>query len=732
MKKNSAKFIFVSFLVIANLIFIRFASAEQIYYPYPIVFVHGLNSSDGMWIGMRDDLRQYFRIAQGVGEYKYPGQTSEMNYFIGCDYGPQSNGYIPTIAKDILSLKIDKALSYYPPEIPEKERKVIIVCHSMGGLVTRSLLTNISAYQGKIYRVVFIDTPHLGSSYASVLWLLNEINEGNGRMDPPPKKILYHSFGAFSSFPFNNKESVEYGIISYKILNTRSNIWWLLKLIGLFGGPKPAGEAVRDLRTPAFTSYNATYSGLLSGLTVTESKSYSSTDTFLGQVNLYAPSDFKVITGKNTDGWKITEWGLAKLLKFSSPTFTFSDLAGEPQTIDNAVVNGDGIVTMSSQEAVTMDRVGKADYQVNGFHVGIADNAINETLQAIEDDPVIEKIYAIPEKWNATPADDSYNSYYLIFKVKDYLLADIEIETLTIDGKSIIPGDFKNGKPYNAIGQAFLKERICNGKDSPKETAGYHDIYDDSRNNDNIKYPTLMPGEFFIKTKISQDAQSLYIKIKNPAAQYNSDLTNPDKFTAKKTFYFMRPKVSASWYYGIRYLFGTLFAYYGMIDVPPYHELPPDYDPRYGPATLCARDAPFYFYIEDSPSRDIKLNIWLYDENFVDIPRKFENVYAGIPWSSQREVTLPDGKKLILYSGGFDNDHTFPVIWHGEKDSGGTVPPDTNDTSSVPYNLKVTAGFPDPTMPVSDSIIVLLGSKVAGIAADPTFIQPSRRESVTW
>ena len=64
-------------------------------------------------------------------------------------------------------------------------------------------------------------------------------------------------------------------------------------------------------------------------------------------------------------------------------------------------------------------------------------------------------------------------------------------------------------KPYYAIGKAFLKERDCNGEDSPNELAKYIDI------EGNEKYLKLKPGEFYIKTTIPLNAAYVKLKIKN-------------------------------------------------------------------------------------------------------------------------------------------------------------------------------------------------------------------------
>ncbi len=380
------KLVKMGILILAMLSYVRFASAEETYYPYPIVFVHGINSSDSMWIDMRDALRSHFRNGltnQGIEQYKYPDQISELNYFIGCDYEEFNNGDIKEIANYELGSKIVEALSYYPASIPENERKVIIVCHSMGGLVARRLLKQATIYKKIIDRIIFIDTPHLGSPYASAVWLFNEIVKAS-KEDPQYKSVEYHSYSAFSPFAIT-LANAEYPSIRSKIHNTTSHIeallygrWGIEKKVGI----KPDGKAIEQLRIPGFVYYEAIYTGFADILTVTIYKSHTKSETFLGNDNLDVPADYKIIRGENDLGTQIVSWRVADLLNFSD-AFTFPVLAGEEQSIDNAIGTGDGIVTKSSQETLTLDGTGHTDYTVSGFHVEIA----NKTAEPVHQSP---------------------------------------------------------------------------------------------------------------------------------------------------------------------------------------------------------------------------------------------------------------------------------------------------------------------------------------------------------
>ena len=510
MKKTLFNPIFVLLFVIGSFCCTKLAIAEEVYHPYPVVFVHGFNSSDGMWIGTKDELREkYFKNGktnQGIEEFKYPNHISENNYFLGCDYAARNNGDISDIAREDLKKTIDDTIAIIKNYTPESEQKVVIVCHSMGGLVVRSLLKQFPYYKDKIHRVVFIDTPHLGSPYASAVWLLNEIQRDFA--ENKYKNVIYHSYSAFSPFTVITG-NVEYPFIYHAICNDQEYIDRVLFLVR-GGGILPEGMAIRQLRIPDFTYYEKKYSGLFSSLTTTIYKSYSKADTFLGQSNLDVPQDPKVIIGKNTLGWEVGLWAVSTLHNLKDD-FKFPVLAGETQTMENAIFIGDGIVTKSSQEGI-----GAADYAVDGFHVGIADNCITEVLKAIDDDPPeIEDDGMYVVSADKTANGPTY-PVYIVAKVKDYLLADIEISSMTIDGNPVDLTEFFNAedstyKPYYKFGKdkKFLIER-------PDPNLLDKD--------DNVI--TLYPGEFYVQVDLDgNDPHEVNLVMKNPAEKESEPYT---------------------------------------------------------------------------------------------------------------------------------------------------------------------------------------------------------------
>ena len=60
---------------------------------------------------------------------------------------------------------------YYQLHNELSERQVVIMAHSMGGLVSRYALNTNSEFRGKVHRLVTLGTPHLGSPGANPTWL---------------------------------------------------------------------------------------------------------------------------------------------------------------------------------------------------------------------------------------------------------------------------------------------------------------------------------------------------------------------------------------------------------------------------------------------------------------------------------------------------------------------------------------------------------------------------------
>lgn len=490
-KNKVTRLLAIALISISLLVLAKISDAsDSIYSPYPIIFVHGINSKMGVWGYTKSELEKYFKDQSG---YKY-FHDDEYDYFPYANYGWKNNGDIRDIAFPTLEGQIDIALASFPSEVPEGERKVIIVAHSMGGLVLRSLLKQdlTGYYASKIDRVVFLGTPHLGAPSASALWILKELNIDNNLIT---KYSKFYSASVFTGFKFKpvNYSPYVFSAVAARLMTLKVNIAILLKAAKAWG-PDPNEIALEQLRLTGDVNYHATITdfSLFQFIMEDISHGHSGSETFLAQNNLVNPSNYKIIRGVNNRSGKWLTWGISQLIDNFSNNFTFPVLKGELQSLENAKDIGDGIVTKGSQEGI-----GAADYVISAFHASVPFiedevEAYDTILQAIEDKPVIESAYLVG-------AVDTY----IVIKVKDYLLADIEIAEMTLDGNVIDLSEFYDEqsdsyKPYVKFDKDFLKERYVYLSDEKIH---------------------LRPGEFYVAVDMPSDYEShnIYFKFKNPA-----------------------------------------------------------------------------------------------------------------------------------------------------------------------------------------------------------------------
>lgn len=518
----------VLFLILCILIFNRSILADQQkeYSSYPIIFVHGYNAQElppesgwDRWKEAKKNIEKYF---YENGEYKYSGLDTKEKYFPTVNYGYQKtgliskNGDIPTIAEKILLPKVKWALdNCFPVHYSESERKIIIVTHSMGGLVVRSFLTQFPEYQNKIDKVVFVDVPHLGSPYASAVWMIDK--EAKEILPPLIRKYSTFFSKTVGTLKFFNPalgvgaENI-FNHISFNLqdrLRRDSVFLWSIENIA---GTDPDGYAIDKMRLPFNSEYHDKVEGwyglkyISVPIDITDTI-YKPSETFLGSTNLAIPSNFKIISGKVPSnfgekgylGYKAFEYITGILFSYRERTpLDFLGFSFEPgYTLEDVKTTGDGVVPKLSQETVG-DKVG-ADYPIITTH-SLAPNNWQTVLQAIDDKPIIESV-----RFASTSKGEEL---YVIFKVKDYLLADIEISDIRLGNILYLSDltefrDSKTGKykPYVKFKKDFLKERDDEALVIDK--------------GGNTTYLHLYPGEFYIKVN-SLDGGG-YIKIKNAA-----------------------------------------------------------------------------------------------------------------------------------------------------------------------------------------------------------------------
>ena len=204
-------------------------SNQSAYRPAPIIFCHGFSSgSPHKWsemtgIGFSDvtkelvdaefqnRLKKYFDPYFDIGAVLTDSFTEPS--LDGLDHSPYSVSYLERMAfndpngsidsypcnvtgtpdhhgdtrgwADRLYDAVEDVFEKYNSDQPseQKESKVKLICHSMGGLAAREMLTNDTKYpesQNRIDTVVTISSPHLGSGFAMLSYWLPGIQYKGG------------------------------------------------------------------------------------------------------------------------------------------------------------------------------------------------------------------------------------------------------------------------------------------------------------------------------------------------------------------------------------------------------------------------------------------------------------------------------------------------------------------------------------------------------------------------
>lgn len=496
---------------------------EKVYRPYPVIFVHGFNSSrSGAWKDTINALTPYYT--------KYDFQ-SEQWYFPYMDYGFDNHGYCERIASRLHTV-VNSALismAYMNPPVPSSKRKVIIVCHSFGGLVTKYMLNSIN--QSKVYKTVFIGTPHIGSPLASTGWLIYDNTKKNSRLRKD--KELYTAIAKNVNGGLSSREIELYNDLVNQI---NAVIKWdedFIRKVNNWTGIELDRPCIMQMRVPASISCETELEagGILFNLPYNSVNSYAGGRTFLATTALTKPNNKRTLWG--TGGF--VGWAIQKIVNIiiSDCPHIFGGFPYGHSLGD--LSGGDGIVTYKSQT-----ELGK-EYRLNFANHISETNKWQTILQAIDDEPPeVTKIYAVPKYWLPENKEES-EQYYIIVGCKEYLLADVEVRELTLDGKDINP--FPEDKPYNTFGKDFLRERevanIANSIGKP------------------IK---LKPGEFYVLANIPSGLHTLKVRLRNPAQKIKGE-----KGAKPIVVQFSRPKVE-------NVSFVCSSGHIMTLDVPPYDD----------------------------------------------------------------------------------------------------------------------------------------------------------------
>jgi pimeloyl-ACP methyl ester carboxylesterase len=335
--------------------------------PYPVIFVHGLASKGDVWVDTRSALEGYYRGKFGFSDAASVGGIFSNNalatdYFPLLDFEERNNGDIRDIAindgsknKSLLAV-IDKALSDYQSKsgCQTEEAKVILVCHSMGGLVARSLMHQFPQYSNRIARIVYVGTPHQGSPLASALWAMKEENLSlNQRVDEISAEV-----GTLPTTPDGWAKKNLAGNMRQLALANGAKLFALKSAAGLDSD----GMAVEELRAAdaaveSRVSLTGAYNDPIQGLiTVQENvtESYGSTflDTSAGNLGSLESKSQRIMVGAGASpdqGWfspDLVSWATSGGLR------SFTGFPAGNSLSDLDAMQGDGIVTIQSQNGV--------------------------------------------------------------------------------------------------------------------------------------------------------------------------------------------------------------------------------------------------------------------------------------------------------------------------------------------------------------------------------------------
>lgn len=467
-----------------------FADEEdvKVYRPYPVVFVHGFNSSrETAWVETQTipKFRPYY------DKYDFIVPNQYLPYF---SYGLDNHGDCRKIARSLKNV-IDSSIytmSYMNPPVPQNERKVIIVCHSFGGLVTRYMLNLLNSQH--VYKVVFLGTPQIGSPLASAGWLVYDNTTENSSLKQV--RDVYKSWAQNLNGALSSNETKAYANLVEKINEVITWDKTFVKKIKKTGIQldKPCIEQMRVPATVRSETKLEGTGGYFPPVTIpyTHVNSYEGANTFLATTELTIPNNRRTVYGAGGFGSWFIEWATRTLILDSPHTLKGFPQGNSMQDLDA----GDGVVTLKSQQ-----ELGK-NYFVNAYHMGETEE-FDTILKAIDDEPPeVTKIEAVPADWKGWNSDKDENAknrnkFYIVIGIKEYLLADIEILELTLDNKPIT---ITSRKPYEWYpDKEFVMERKAPFKSG-----------------DGTPYK-LKPGEFYIEVDMLPGVHNLKIKIQNPA-----------------------------------------------------------------------------------------------------------------------------------------------------------------------------------------------------------------------
>lgn len=561
--------VLTSFLLLGNSIFA--VEKPQKYMPYPIIFVSGIRttktSPSASWpsTNIFKELKKYYLLnpdkSNETPKYLFEGlsdngEKSHLEFFFY-----DSKEAPVDVNANMLKNEIEKILSnnggYYDTNAniyvdPCPTPKVIIVAHSYGGIIARYMLANnIGNIRDKVAAVFFLGTPQLGSPMAVIGYFL-------------PKEIPYlmedirNINDTLREEDFTDRlwDKINFKILRdyerQKVIGNLKFIKWAESEGGLYTSVRDYSDYQQILNaiqgdSSLMSLYNQIPFVAEKGTVWATLIPDAQANTYRKKFELYNPAnpakpfvryiprdgDLSYDLSKAVLSTLGTDIGIEKVHAIAG---TRDDLirdylcgkangymAGHFDRLDYSCIkndfwkDGDGVISLASQKAIP-GAESLNTHIIDAAHIsllwglsGTGETDLAETsniiLQALDDKPVIENLRVISD--NSRWTDDNGKHYYIVIKVKEYLLADIEIS-----GMGLYPYETRSNiqefydpqtnkyKPYVKFDKDFLKERDDKG-------APVTDI------NGNVTYLHLEPGEFYIKA----DYPPSYIKIKNSAGK---------------------------------------------------------------------------------------------------------------------------------------------------------------------------------------------------------------------